>query len=544
VLSPGDRIKDYEVVAPIRSGGMAMLYLARRRGVGGFSRLVALKLVHSHLTDDPDINGLFLQEARIAASVAHPNVVHVEEVGSVDGKYFIAMEYVHGVSLDELLVSLTKQRVRMSPKLCVWVAAQVSEALHAVHEATGENGTPLNIVHRNVSPQNVLIGHNGHIKLIDFGIAKSQLMSHQASSRGSVIGKLRYMAPEQLRAQPVTRRTDVYALGVMLWEMLTSRSLLRCFRIDDERDWRTRDHPPAPSAYAMSLKPSIDRAVLRAIKCDSTGRFETAMMFRAALLRAEPAALQVDAPSFAALLNKFLGAELERRRANWPREINVQLDSDVISDTERSLNVEELTVRLKPAEVPEPVAEEQQEGPTTSTDSSPWGAEEPEGATVVERIIAGGLRPALRASSVQAQIPTGAARASTVRPHLSLWGKLKAFVRPAIAPIAGALLVALLAYGAVPWLNARRVDRALPSEVPGQASRVSAPKVVPKLTETQLASAARPEWLHLDAGKVGAVHTRVPPPPATKRTSAANKGAKKKGKIVGLGVRNRKPVRR
>jgi serine/threonine protein kinase len=543
VLSPGDRIKDYEVVAPIRSGGMAMLYLARRRGVGGFSRLVALKLVHSHLTDDPDINHLFLQEARIAASVAHPNVVHVEEVGSVDGKYFIAMEYVHGVSLDELLVSLTKQRVRMSPKLCVWVAAQVSEALHAVHEATGENGDRLNIVHRDVSPQNVLIGHNGHIKLIDFGIAKSQLMSHQASSRGSVIGKLRYMAPEQLRAQPVTRRTDIYALGVMLWEMLTSRNLLRCFRIDDERDWHTRDQPPAPSVYAMSLKPSIDQAVLRAIKSDPACRYETALLFRSALLRAEPAASQVDAPAFAALLHKFLGEELERRRAHWPREVNMQLDSSVVNDTDRSLNVDELTVRLKPAEVLDPAAEEELEGPTLN-ERPPFAADASDDATVVQRIHGSAERPAARAPSVQAQIPTIGAPPSTARAQASLAGRLRDFARraPARSTALVACVVALLSYAAsaLPFLHGRSAEHILRSENLLHPTRVSAPKIVQRLAETQIASAAHSEGGAHD----NPARTRAISAPLAKRAWAAGKGTKKKTKFASANTRNRKPMRR
>jgi serine/threonine protein kinase len=353
MFSRGDKVKEYEVIAPLRSGGMAMLYLARRRGVGGFSRLVALKTVHTHLADDAGINRLFLQEARIAASVAHPNVVNVEEVGESDGNYFMAMEYVHGVSLAELLVSLQKRRLRMSAKLCVWVAAHVAEALHAAHEATGENGAPLQIVHRDVSPQNVLIGHNGHVKLIDFGIAKSQRVSRHATG-GAVLGKLGYMAPEQLRVAPVDRRTDLYALGVMLWEMLTSRSLFRCIRIDDERDWDTRESPPPPSRYSPIATPALDRVVTRAIAFDANDRYASALEFRAALLAAEPAAAEVDAPRFAALMRNMLGDELERRRASFPSEVSVALELDAVDTSGRGLNIEELTARLRSSEAPSP----------------------------------------------------------------------------------------------------------------------------------------------------------------------------------------------
>ncbi len=432
MLNHGDRVKDYEIITPIRSGGMAMLYLARRRGVGGFNRLVALKLVHGHLITEPNINRLFLQEARIAASVAHPNVVHVEEVGSADGKYFIAMEYVHGVSLDQFLTELRKQRRRMSPKLCVWIAAQISEALHAVHEATLENGMPLNIVHRDVSPQNVLIGHTGHTKLIDSGIAKSQLMSYQASRGGSVLGKLRYMAPEQLSLQPVSRRTDVYALGVLLWEMLTSRNLLRCFRIDDERDWATRDNPPAPSKYAPDLSAQLDQAVLKAIASTPDARYENALAFRRSLLRAEPGASQVDAPAFAALIQHLIGDELAQRRAAFPNEVNVQLASDVVSAAEPSLDLEELTARLKANESAEPaedsrqdVEQDQDPDEPTRLAASPLRVNFNDDATVVR--VPSRARSSLppQARVPQAYIETFSLKASLSRPIPPLLRKLE-----------------------------------------------------------------------------------------------------------------------
>jgi serine/threonine-protein kinase len=370
MLSPGDRVKDYEVITPLRSGGMAMLYLARRRGVGGFSRLVALKLVHSHLLEDESINRLFLDEARISANIAHPNVVNVEEVGQSGGNYFIAMEYVHGVSLAELLESLVERRLRMSPKLCAWLAAHVAEALHAAHEATGENGVPLQIVHRDVSPQNVLISHTGHIKLIDFGIANSQQTSEHDGNGRSVLGKLGYMAPEQLRMQSADRRSDVYALGVTLWEMLTSRNLFRCKRIDDERDWATRESPPAPSKYSAIAMPALDRVVLKAIACNPDDRYDSALAFRAALLRAAPTAAQVDAPMFAALMRTMLGEELERRRANWPSDVNVELHLDNHEGTSPALSLSELTADMGSSEESR-VPLEDEDDPTTIAEAPP-----------------------------------------------------------------------------------------------------------------------------------------------------------------------------
>jgi serine/threonine-protein kinase len=347
MLYPGDRVKDYEVIAPLRSGGMAMLYLARRRGVGGFSRLVALKLVHPHLLRDASITRLFLQEARISANVAHPNVVSVEEIGETGGSYFIAMEYVHGVSLAELLTTLREKRLRMSPKLCVWVTAQIAEALHAVHEATGENGVPLQIVHRDVSPQNVLVGHTGHVKLIDFGIAKSCSRGHQTAGNGpAVLGKLRYMAPEQLRSEPADRRTDVYALGVMLWELLAARSLYRCQSVDDERDWVARENPLPPGKYTTRSTPALDRAVVKALACAREHRYTTALEFRTALLHAEPSAAQIDAPMFAAMMSTMLGNKLERLRAALPSEVSMQLARDAEDTASRARSADGLTAQM------------------------------------------------------------------------------------------------------------------------------------------------------------------------------------------------------
>jgi serine/threonine-protein kinase len=341
--SPGDKVKDCEVIAPLGAGGMASLYLARRRGVGGFSRLVTLKLVHPHLVADESIIKLFLEEARISGQIAHPNVVHVEDVGEHEGSYFIAMEYVHGVSLAELLARLSERQLRLRRKLCVWLAAQVAEALHAVHEARGEQGMPLGIVHRDVSPQNVLIGHNGHVKLIDFGIAKSQAETDHRTSGRPVLGKLRYMSPEQLRLERIDRRVDVYALGVMLWEMLTGRSLLRCQRFDDERDWATREDPPPPSRYAEHAPCALDRVVLQAIAYAPHERYDSAFQFRRALLRVDPEAARIDATLVAGLMCSLFGDELERRRAHWPREIVAALDATPGVTVSRAWSLDELT---------------------------------------------------------------------------------------------------------------------------------------------------------------------------------------------------------
>jgi serine/threonine protein kinase len=328
MLSPGDRVRDYEVVAPLRSGGMGTLYLARRRGIGGFARLVALKVVHSRLPGHKSVRQSLLAEARISAQINHPNVVQVEEAGSAGDLCFIAMEYVHGISLAELLEELAERGQRMNPKLCVWLAAQMAEGLRAIHAATGEDGTPLHIVHRDVSPQNMLVSRTGHIKLIDFGIADGEHTQQCQGRRFTMLGKLGYMAPEQLRLELVDRRCDIYALGVVLWEMLTCRRFLHCERVDDERDWALRRSPPPPSQYGARVTPALDAVVLKALAFEPSARYQGALALRTALLSAVPLANRVDAPTLEAALRALLENRLERLGAAWPSGVDAAPEAD------------------------------------------------------------------------------------------------------------------------------------------------------------------------------------------------------------------------
>jgi serine/threonine-protein kinase len=374
LLSPGDKLKDYEVIAPLTSGGMATLVLARRRGVGGFSRLVALKLVHPHLAEDHAMINMFLDEARISAHVVHPNVVHVEEVGVEDGIYFIAMEYVHGASMAHLLKRLSQDRRRVSPTLAVCLIAQVAEALHAAHEAVGENGKPLHIVHRDVSPQNILIAHTGHVKLIDFGIAKSQAALHQSRTGQGVLGKLRYMSPEQLYMGSVDRRTDVYALGVVLWEMLTAKNLFRCARLDDPRDQSARENPPAPSRHASLVKSALDRVVQKALAPNPNDRYATTLELRSALLRAQPEAGRVDAPKLAAMLHAVVGNELDEQRAALPHEVTRAL---ALADTMPQTVQEQETLCELTQHIPGGELDSQEIPAADRTEVSPLAMHEP-----------------------------------------------------------------------------------------------------------------------------------------------------------------------
>ena len=304
-LEPGETIGDYEIVRHVTSGGMADLYLARRVGAAGFEKPVAIKLVHESLTADDGFVRMFLDEAHLSSQIVHPNVVHVEELREVDGRFFMVMEYVDGLSLARLLKSLAQAEAIFDPPLAVWIAVQIAEGLHAAHELRGPNMQLLNVVHRDVSPQNILIRRDGHIKVIDFGIAKSRLRSQQTRA-GVLRGKLQYMSPEQARGRPLDRRADIYALGVLLWEMLTLR---RLFAGSDERELIRRVQAPSikvPSTFA-DISGQLDRAVMKSLAVDRDARFATALEFRKALLHACPAAATVHAGAVADLVGSLQG---------------------------------------------------------------------------------------------------------------------------------------------------------------------------------------------------------------------------------------------
>ena len=212
----------YVLHAELASGGMATVFLGRLLGQAGFARTVAIKRSHPGFAKDPEFVSMFLDEARIAARIRHPNVVPVLDVEARDGELFLVMDYVHGESLARLWRSCAGTPI--DPAIAGRIAADMLYGLHAAHQAKNERGELLHVVHRDVSPQNVLVGADGTSRVTDFGIAKAQNRI-QTTHEGQLKGKLSYMAPEQLEERPVDARTDVYAATVVLWELLTARRL-------------------------------------------------------------------------------------------------------------------------------------------------------------------------------------------------------------------------------------------------------------------------------------------------------------------------------
>ena len=256
------------------AGGMATLHYGRLQGPSGFSRTVAIKRLHAHLSEDPDFVAMFLDEARLAARIHHPNVIQTLDVESSEGELFVVLDYVHGDSLSRLLREARRLEVCTTPALVGTILFGALEGLHAAHEARDAKGDPLDLVHRDVSPHNVLVGTDGIARVLDFGVAKARGRA-QTTAVGQLKGKLAYMAPEQLRGQ-VTRRTDVFAASVVLWEALTG---VRLFQGEDEGDVIDKllfKPIPSPREYAPLVSAALEAVVMRGLEREAQRRFATA----------------------------------------------------------------------------------------------------------------------------------------------------------------------------------------------------------------------------------------------------------------------------
>ncbi|HTR52032.1 MAG TPA: serine/threonine-protein kinase [Kofleriaceae bacterium] len=293
MFEPGDRIGPYEIQGRLRAGGMATLFLGRRHGAAGVSRLVVIKVIHAHLAEDELITRMFIDEARISSKISHSNVVYVEQFGEHEGVYFMVMEYVEGCSLEQLQKALIKNDQRIAAAVAVHLVLETAAGLHAAHETCDEDGRLLGIVHRDVSPSNILIGRDGRIKVIDFGIAKAHGRLGETRSGAGLKGKVRYMSPEQAWGMTVDRRSDVYALGVVLWELLTRKGL---FRGNDELavlELVRNPKIPPPSQVQPTVPPELDAVVARATARLPEDRYATVAELREELLRAVPDARTV-----------------------------------------------------------------------------------------------------------------------------------------------------------------------------------------------------------------------------------------------------------
>jgi len=275
----------YELLLELAKGGMAELYLARLHGVGGFERVVAVKRILPHLAEDKLFVEMFLNEGRIAAQLMHQNICTVYELGEIDGSLFLAMDYLQGMPWDALI----RDQPRTPPdnartlRLVAGVIAQACEGLHHAHELRDADGTPTPVVHRDVSPQNLFVTIDGACKVLDFGVSK-MLKDGPRTRTGLLKGKLPYMSPEQIQGEQVDPRSDVFALGVVVWEALAGTSLFD--RDTDFLIWKAITEAPIPPLAPLGYPPEIDAVLGAALARDRDQRFRSARALGEALRHA------------------------------------------------------------------------------------------------------------------------------------------------------------------------------------------------------------------------------------------------------------------
>jgi serine/threonine-protein kinase len=283
VFGPLPRLGRYELIARLAVGGMAEVYLARHGELSGFKTLVVVKKVLPHLAENPEFISMFLDEARIASLLDHPNVVRIVEVGRAESDYFLAMELVQGKPLSSLIRRAHERQEPIEPKLAALIMAQAAAGLHHAHGVSDAEGHPLGLVHRDVSPKNILVSFEGGVKVIDFGIARAMgRISH--TNTGGMKGTAGYMAPEQAKSEPIDRRADVFACGVVLWETLTNRRLFR--KDNDLATMRALiyDAVPRPSTLAK-VPAALEQITMKALSRDPEMRYQTALEMALALER-------------------------------------------------------------------------------------------------------------------------------------------------------------------------------------------------------------------------------------------------------------------
>ncbi|MDP3499057.1 MAG: protein kinase [Myxococcales bacterium] len=352
-----ETIGKYRVLKHLATGGMGEVFLARQDGLRGFTKLVVVKRLLPQFARDPNFLEMFLNEARLAAQLHHPNIVQVFDLGEEGGLFFIAMEFVHGASLRTVKQVLTEAGKTLEPRLAASLCAQALNGLHHAHTLQDDAGQLLRLVHRDVSPDNLLVGFDGVVKVVDFGIAKATA-SVSTTTTGTVKGKFAYMAPEYLAGDPIDGRADVYSMGVVLYELLSGT---RPFRGNSEPALIMsimRDEPPPLHEKAPAVPAVLEAIVNRALAKDPAKRFQSAQQMATELERF--VAGQVAAGDVHTWLSALLGPDATRRPSS-DGLVAVGPSRDV------TMTVERKPVQKKPAaqttltpllddEVPRPAA--------------------------------------------------------------------------------------------------------------------------------------------------------------------------------------------
>jgi tRNA A-37 threonylcarbamoyl transferase component Bud32 len=516
-LGPGTRLGRYEVLLPIASGGMARVWAARLHGQRGFSKLVAIKTMLPHLADSTQFERMFLDEARIASGVHHPNVTEIYELGEEGHVLYLAMEWVNGASLVHVVRGLHGRDLQpVEPRVAARIVAEACAGLHSAHELTDDHG-PLEVVHRDISPHNILVSLEGTVKVTDFGVAKALGQSHQATATGHVKGKVAYMAPEILGADAFDRRSDIFAMGCVLYETVTGRAPFRG-RNDPQvmQAILKGTYEPAPSVVP-GLPLALTAVIDRALAADPDERFATAEQMALALEEWLAASgPRVTPAHVGGLVRRRLGAHLDERRGQIRAAMAAAPEPESADGvTERARTSSAPPGRMRASSVPPPPSAA---GPSHSgVVATLPGADGAPGLVLTTDPSAAAVAPTRMDVKRMAKPPAERAAISSAR--------------YAVAAVAGVVFAMVVSAAAVAvWRRA--IPRASPSDVgvvaPSQPAAAAAqvsppapaesvPVAIPVTPSTPLEAA--------DSPTPKSVRTDPPSPPGRWALPAASKKA-------------------
>jgi len=314
-VSPGQVLGRYELLMPVARGGMASVWAARLKGTRGFQKLVAIKTMLPGLVDDPSFERMFLDEASLASQVRHPHVIEILDLGEQDRILYLVMEWVSGEALS-IIMKYAATRGGIPLPIAVHIATQTCRGLHQAHELRDADGVLVGLVHRDVSPQNVLVTYDGVVKVVDFGVAKATARLDTQTEAGQLKGKIAYMSPEQLRGEKIDRRTDVFAMGILLYMMTTGK---HPFRGDDQAQTIARISSDEPAILPSTLIPGypagLEACVMQALAKDSAKRYPSANDMLLGLTRALPSAMRESTDEeVSEFIRRLLPDRLERQK--------------------------------------------------------------------------------------------------------------------------------------------------------------------------------------------------------------------------------------
>ena len=328
-LTPGYQLDRYELLCPIAEGGMGAVWLARQRGKHGFQKLVAVKTILPAFLSEPDFRVLFLDEARLASRIDHPNVAQVLDLGEENDVLYLVIEWVDGDSLFKLAKTVSKKGLALPQTILLRVLSDACLGLHAAHEVRDDEGNHLGVVHRDVSPQNILVSTHGTSKVIDFGIAKARDRLTQETRMGVVKGKLQYMSPEQALGLAVDVRADIWAIGAVFYRIVTGKSPYNASNPVSTMELLKTGQLPEPLSAMPSVHPAVCKVITRALAPRAADRFATAAELHDALQTA-----MTEAGAFASAkdVQAFVATHLGERISARKRTIQVALEAAVHRD--------------------------------------------------------------------------------------------------------------------------------------------------------------------------------------------------------------------